>query len=239
MLEIALNFEETAAGFESMVLIVPGLLAVLAGLFIWLGGFGIRKVLVAVIGAVSGWACGFFMTGGHIIWVVIFAVVAAAIAVMFEDVCMRILAVAVAVVCGFAVLAGPYIKGSFTLAAIEVACSQMSLFAWVIIVALVVIFVVGGIFFWRLTLALCCAALGTILIFAGMIALLLYKGAMPISSISSRLPFYAAVFMAMVAFGTIGQLLLCGDSRRKSVKKRHTGKGEEEVDEESSKWRTL
>jgi hypothetical protein len=239
MLEIALNFEEAAAGFEPMVLIVPGLLAVLAGLFIWLGGFGIRKVLVAVIGAVSGWACGFFMTGGHIILVVVFAVVAAVIAVMFEDVCMRILAVAVAVVCGFSVLAGPYIKGSFTLAAIEQACSLMPLFSWAVIAALAVIFIVGGIFFWRLTLALCCAALGTILIFAGMISLLLYKGAMPISNISSRLPFYGGVFMAMVAFGTLGQLLLCRANGKKPVKKRHTGKGERAVDEESPKWRTL
>jgi hypothetical protein len=239
MLEIALNFEETAAGFEPLVLIVPGLLAVLVGLFIWIGGFGIRKVLVAVIGAVSGWACGFSIAGGHIILVVVLAVVAAVVAVIFEDVFMRILAVGLATVCGFAVLAGPYIKGSFNFAAIEEACSQMPLFAWAIIAALAVIFIVAGIFFWRLTLALCCAALGTILIFAGMIALLLYKGAMPISGISCRIPFYAAVFMAMIAFGTIGQLLLCGDNGKKSVKKRQTGKGEQAVDEESKKWRSL
>jgi len=239
MLEIALNFEETAAGFEPIVLIVPGLLAVLVGLFIWLGGLGVRKVLVAVIGAVSGGMCGFFIAGGHIILAMILAVVAAVIAVMFEDVFMRILAVGLAAVCGFAVLAGPYIKGSVNLDAVKVACSQMPLFAWAIIAALAVIFIVAGFFYWRLTSALCCAALGTILIFAGMIALLLYKGAMPISGISCRLPFYVAVFMAMIAFGTIGQLLLCGGNGKKSVKKRQTGKGEQEVDEESPKWRTL
>lgn len=259
MLEIAQNFEQTVAKFSPVVLIGPGLAAVLVGLFIWLGGLGFRKVLAAAIGAISGGICAFFITGRNIILAGAIAGISAVIAVVFERIFITILAAALAAVFSFAVLARPYIESTDSLKQhpeyeisnqaktlsvhqtaeiiktytanfstnIKEACSQMPSHSWVIIVALVIIFIVAGFFLWRLTSALCCAALGTTLVFAGMISLLLYKGAAPISCISRKQPFYATAFIAMIAFGTIEQLLLCRSGRKKLIRKKEANKNRE------------
>ncbi len=57
---------------------------------------------------------------------------------------------------------------------------------------------------------------------AGMILLLLYKGAMPASEIADKSSFYAAVFVVMVAFGTGEQLLLCRFRQGKVVIKKES-----------------
>lgn len=78
-----------------------------------------------------------------------------------------------------------------------------------------------GFFFSRLIPALCSTVLGTLLVFAGMILLLLYKGSAPITHINDRQSFYAAVCIAMIAFGTITQLLLCRPVGQKATAKKH------------------
>ena len=99
-------------------------------------------------------------------------------------------------------------------------CSQMPVYNWAIIVVSAVIFIVPGFLFWRLASALFSAALGTLLIFAGMILLLSYKGSAPISKIANRSSFYTTVFIAMIAFGTFEQLLLCRRAERESRRKK-------------------
>jgi len=174
MFETALNFEQTADKLAPLVLVGLGLAAVVIGLFIWLGGLGFRRVLVAVVGAVGGGICGFLIVGRNI---------------------------------------------TFTLAA-------LSAVAGMIIAVMLEKILVTNSLFWRFTSALCCAALGTLLVFAGMILLLLYKGAGPISSISAKQSFYLGVFIVMTAFGTIEQLLLCQRSKG-LITKRKTGKNKE------------
>jgi hypothetical protein len=89
---------------------------------------------------------------------------------------------------------------------------------WAIIVLPAVIFLVGGFVFWRATAALCFSVAGTILVFAGMIMLLVYKGAAPVSQISSRPVMYAGVFAAMALFGTVEQLLLCRGAKKQAAR---------------------
>jgi len=270
MFEILQNFERMAARFNTMVLIGPGLVAVLLGLFVWLGGLGFRKLLVAVAGAISGTVCGFFIIGRNIIPAMVSAALAAFIAVMFEKIFITILAAGLAAVFGFVVLVNPHIEN---LAAsrqypeyeiqnqaaflsvhqtvetvkeyatdfsteVRQACLQMPAHNWAIIAALAAISIAAGFFLWRLTSALCCAALGTLLIFAGMILLLIYKGAEPVSYISRRQSFYAAVFAAMIAFGTVEQLLLCRPAKRQLTTKKEISKSDEEQSPTKPNWRT-
>jgi hypothetical protein len=259
MLRIFQNFEQTAVQLNPIVLIGPGLAAVLVGLFIWLGGLGFRRLLVAVAGAVSGGICAFFIVGRNIRVAIILAGAAAVIAIIFERLFITILAAALAAVFGFAVLAGPYIENSEEVIPanqskmpaqspalsvresieevkayiadvsekIKQACSQMPVYRWLILLMLVVILIAVGFFLWRLASALCCSALGTTLIFAGMILLLLYKGSVPISSIYNKPPFYGAVFATMTVFGTMEQLLLCQRAKRESIRKKGADKDKE------------
>ena len=115
MLEILQNFESAAAGtaqLSPLVLVGPGLAAVLVGLFVWLGGLGFRKVLFGVAGAVSGGILGFLVVGRSIISAMVLAPMAATTATVFERLFFAILAAALASVFGFLVLARPYIENS-------------------------------------------------------------------------------------------------------------------------------
>lgn len=269
MLEIAQHLEQIAVRFKPIVLIGPGLAAVLLGLFVWLGGLGFRRALVAIVGAVSGGVCGFFMSARNIVPAMVSAGVAAVIAIMFEKIFITILAGVLAAALGFAVLARPYIENAGGTTAIErdeiqkreaafgieqsaeiakeyiadfiteikQIRSQMPVYSWAIIAALAVIFIAAGFFKWRLTSAFCCATLGVMLIFAGMILLLLYKGAAPISRICRNQSFYLGIFAAMTAFGTTEQLLFCQRIEGKSTRKKKTNKDRKKPGKIPMSWR--
>lgn len=269
MLEFFQNFEQVAARFTPLVLIVPGLTAVIVGLFIWLGGLGFRRLLVALVGAISGSICGFFLISRNITSAVVSAGLVALIAIIFQRVFIAILTAALAAVLGFVVLAGPYIEEaseaapidwgkmshqSLTIGAresietakayaadfgnkIRQACSRMPVYSWAIIAALAVIFIVVGFLLWRSASALCCSALGTTLIFTGMILLLLCKGSAPISKMCSRTSLCATVFISMTAFGTIEQLLLCRRAERKAIREKQTNKDKHEPERTTQSWR--
>jgi len=235
MLEIAHNFERAAANFRPVVLIALGLTAVMVGLFVWLGGLGFRKLLVALVAAVAGAIVGSFIACRNLISATASAAVAAALALIFEQMFISILAAASAAVVTFVILAGIY-KADLS-DGLKHACSQMPLYSWPIIAAVAAIFIAGAFYFWRLTSALCCAVFGTMLVFAGMILLLLYKGAAPVGYIESRGLFFAVVFVAMTAFGTFEQLLFCQPAKEQPITKKETSAGEQAPDKTSQSWR--
>jgi hypothetical protein len=269
MLEIARQLERAAVWFSPVILIGPGLAVVLLGLFVWLGGLGFRKTLMAIVGAVSGGICGFFISGRNIVSVTVTAGLSAVLAIMLERVFITILAGILAAILGFAVLAGPHIgiedslKGhpvyetenitmsldiqqsvevakryiSEIVTEIERIFSRMSVYNRVIIAVLAVFFIVVGFSRQRLILAICCAALGAMLIFAGMILLLLYKGAAPISRICQNQSYYLSVFAAMTAFGTAEQLLFCRRIKEILTGKKGKGKDGKEAEKTSVSWR--
>ena len=260
MLEATQHFEEVAVRFNSAVLVGLGLITVLLGLFIWLGGLGLRRTLLALAGAVAGGACGFLASGRNPVPTIIAAAGAAAIAVILERVFITILAAAL--VAGFAIIAltrpylakteqavpvnryeiqnqaepytarqtvqilGAYLHDIAT--DIKSACLQMPAYNWLIVAALAAVPIALAFFSPPLTSAFCCAALGTISIFAGMILLILNKGSAPLGSIYHRVPFYTVVFLAMIAFGTAEQLVLCQRTNKKQTAKKQTTKPKQE-----------
>lgn len=248
MLEILQNFEQTAGQLSPLTLVVPGLILLLAGLFIWLGGLGFRRPMVLIIGALGASTCGFFMTG-NLIFTLFTAVAGAVLAILFEKAFITIMAAMLAAAFGFAVLTGIHAEGtppgganqpqlqnaaepadvSRSLEIIQAyttdlydnikwACKEMPVYGYAIMAMLAAFFAIAGFFLWRVTSALYCSALGTLLVFAGMVLMLLYKGAEPVSRIGTNRSFYATVFGAMTAFGTIEQLLLCASGAKKEKK---------------------
>jgi hypothetical protein len=270
MFEIFQIFERTSGRINPVILIAPGIMAVIAGLIVWLGGLGFRKVLSAILGAVIGWVVGFFVIGKSMIAASVLAVAAAITATVLHKMIIIILAVSLAVTLGFVVasLGGPYLGvteqagPAFTnpvpsdgptlnvtesIKAIKAyiigvgdqvqqTVIQMSFIGWAIIGVTIIIAIVALVYLWNLTSALCSAVLGALLIFAGMVLLLLYKGAMPVTVIDQKAPFFAAVFGVMIAFGTIEQLVLCPwfEGRRKRKKEVKEGK----ATRSKNLWRT-
>jgi hypothetical protein len=80
--------------------------------------------------------------------------------------------------------------------------------------------VIVGYFAPQFIAALTCSVFGTGIIFVGMILLLLYKGAQPITHIYGKANVYNTVVLAMAVFGTAVQLLLCSARDRKLAVKR-------------------
>lgn len=263
------DFERVAASFSPLVLVGLGLAAVLAGLFLWVGGLSFRKILAAILGAVSGVICGFFIIKQNIAALAL-AAIAAIVAVILERFFITVLAVSLATAFALTILACPYIERSgaaialnhnevpeqgLTISAsgslkiikiytgdfidkLKQACPKMPVYNWLIIAALVVIFMLAGLYLYRLASAFCCAALGTIFIFAGMILLLLYKTSAPISHICHRSSVYLAVFIAMITFGTVEQILICKSPKRQPRREKQTNKTRQASDEAISRWRT-
>jgi hypothetical protein len=66
-----------------------------------------------------------------------------------------------------------------------------------------------GLLFVRPAGALTCSLLGTALIFAGLILLLIFKGSEPIVRIQQQGTYYGLVLVCMALFGALEQLLLC------------------------------
>ena len=235
MFEIAQQLEQRAAGAGAEVQIGVGLAAVLVGLFLWLGGLGLRRLLAGAAGAVGGGIFGLLIASQNLVEVGILSVAGAFLAVIFERAFITLLTAALAAAIGFVVLAEVH-KIDFT-EGLKQACRTMPVSGWVTTVVLAVVCIVAGFYIWRFVSALCCAVLGTLLVFGGMIFLLLYKGAEPVKMISNKAPLYAMVFVAMAAFGAVVQLLLCRRLGKSPGKKEQQTDTEKPEDRRKS-WRT-
>jgi hypothetical protein len=121
---------------------------------------------------------------------------------------------------------------------IRLACSLMPVRKWAIIVVLATIFIICGCILQRPTLALCFSILGTTFIFAGMILLLLHKGAAPVTHISGKPSIYTGVFAVMVGLGTAEQLVLFGGAKPRVALKGKSGKTKDKTAGEKQGWRT-
>lgn len=264
------NFEQTAGRFSPILLIGTGVILVLVGLFIWIGGLGLARILCGVVGAVAGAMCGLFVIRRTVLSAAFLAAVLATFAVIFERIFFIFLTAALAAAVGFAILAWPYLGVPQQLSVtnpggvsahettlsinetIEIVkvyfinfhrelkqvCSRMPLHNWVIVATLAALFFAIAVYIWPLASALSCAMLGSMLIFTGMVLLLLYKGSVPISRVCCKAIFYGGIFVAMTAFGTVVQLLLCRRAKKRSIRKKEA-KDSEENGGTKQGWRTI
>jgi hypothetical protein len=99
---------------------------------------------------------------------------------------------------------------------------------------LAVVIAVGLVVFApRLFIAIVSSALGSAVIFTGMIILLFYKGSKPISYIAQKPHFFAMVFAAMLIFGSAVQIVLSPLQLKKSQP------DSTDEDKEKNRFRTL
>jgi hypothetical protein len=232
--QIAYRFDPSILVWPGLIMVAAGLLLWLAGLKM----AKVCAVIVgAVAGATIGYA---FAPTARVAGMFFGATVAAAAAFIFEKLIIIFLGSLIIGLLVFAVLisghldkmdmsvfpaAGQDTDGqlgqgqSFTLLGeiVDFLWSDISRIAtgvnkimFVPPVVLVIILWVVGFIISRFVSALACSTVGTALVFAGMIFLLLYKGSGPLSYIYQRSWFFLLVFAVMAAGGTAIQLLLCG-----------------------------
>ena len=92
--------------------------------------------------------------------------------------------------------------------------------------------------FGRLIPAVVFAMVGTILIFAGMTSLLIFKGTHPDRLFGTRQAFYDTTFGVMAVFGSLTQLMLCPRIREKLAQRKLSKKPKPQTKQETVNWRT-
>jgi hypothetical protein len=107
MVEVLKSFEQVAGRLNSLVLIVPGLVMVAAGLFVWLGGLGMRRAVFAVLGAAAGEVIAVLLITRNVTFIGISAIVTACLAASFQRLFIALLLGLLAFGAAFAVLARP------------------------------------------------------------------------------------------------------------------------------------
>jgi hypothetical protein len=239
MLILAENLIRIVAKLGPYALIPAGIIAVVLGLFVWLGGLGFRKPLVAVVGAGGGCLCALFFAGKNSSHLAIAAIAGIAVALVLEKIFLTLLAAGLVAIAAIAVSAHLCeVQPNITL---EGTLSQLPPQAWLAVAALAAFCILAGFFIWRFVSALACSALGTTLVFTGMIFLLTYKAAEPLKALEARSVIYAGVFGVMTAFGIVVQLLLCPGLRKmkptKIESKKQGPNAEPEGEQKHLNWR--
>jgi hypothetical protein len=249
MLEVVEHFECVAVRLSPIVLVLPGLVLAVLGLFVWLGGLGFRRVLMGIVGTLFGGLGAFSLAKGNLIATVSAAMAWAFIGVIFQRFFAVVLLGLIGAVGAFLVLAWPAPGAEPAMFSVGQAPEGQALAAgesleiveshWLdleekvreagremvkarwALVALAALVMLGlGIALRRFGVALACATVGTVLVFVGLVLLLMFKGSEPVTYIESRPAFFGIVFACMVAFGTLEQFVLCRRAERREAKAR-------------------
>lgn len=266
MVEVFKTFEQVAGRFNPLVLIVPGLALVALGLFVWLGGLGFRRALFALLGAAAGGLAALLVVTENGVIAGALALAAALLAAMLQRAFTALLLGLLTFVISFVVLAYPQLReyrgtlvtgqnlkqsqrltvhdslsvaqafGLDTLDGIRSSAGRLTPARWAIIAAATAGLLTLGALFRSLGGAISCAALGTSMIFGGLILLLVYKGSGPIERVAERPALYGLVMAGMAAFGTLEQLTLYRRAEQQKPKSQ-SGKSKPAKAESKRSWR--
>jgi hypothetical protein len=242
------SFEQVAAGrFSPLVLLVPGLAMVVLGLVAWLAGMCLRRLVLALAGAVVAGMAGLLVSGPNAAVAGLAAGGGAVFGAVVPRLVTAILLAAIGLSIALVIVAKPHpaeegktllgkpeagrvdrrltvresldVTWIYTLDIVDRARPALRALVWTdyaVLGAVALVLLALGLLFGRLAGALVCSVLGTALIAAGLIILLIYKGSAPIGLVHKQGALYSLVLLGMAAFGTLEQLVLCPAPRRRS-----------------------
>lgn len=266
MVEVFKSFEQVAGRLNPLVLIVPGLALVALGLFVWLGGLGFRRVLFALLGAAAGGVTALLAVSDNGVVAGASALAAALLAAMFQRAFTALLLGLLSLAISFVILAHPYLQehrgtliagenldrgpkltvrdslrvahayGLDLVDGVRDAAGKLTPGRWAIIAAATAGMLTLGASFQSLGGALSCATLGTAMVFAGLLLLVVFKGSAPVGRLVEQPAFYGLVFAGMAAFGTLEQLSLCRRAERHKSKAK-SGKSRPTKKQSKQSWR--
>ena len=111
MVEIFKSFERVATQLRPIVLVLPGLVLTGGGLFIWLGGLGFRRLLLALLGIMVGTFCSVWVVPQNAAAMLLGGAAGAFVAVVLERFFSAALLGALAGCFAFVLLAWPAVAG--------------------------------------------------------------------------------------------------------------------------------
>lgn len=226
---------------QSSLLLTLAAVTIAAGLFVWLGGLGFKKILFVVAGGFFGAFCTLFFSGANLFLAAALIGICALLVLKLQDTFFVLLTLALAVVIGYSILLRPYFRpsGSFS-AIIGQLAIGVPFYNWPILLAITILpFAVMS---WPGASALFSSVAGVMLLLAGTTMVLLNFDYPALGYMTSMWDIYIAIIALATILGTIAQLWLLPKistlfvAARAKLKKVKAGNIEPAV--KSTTWRT-
>jgi hypothetical protein len=249
MIDILWQFEKHLERFQSPFLLAVALITLAMGLFVYLGGFGFRKIMFAVIGIYCGIAFAISLAGLNLMLALAFVGVGVLLALWLQDSFLVLVTSILAAVYGFSVLIRPYFNPSDELINIVRGLTiGVPFYNWPILLAVMAAPVAVHSASWRVASALMCSAVASSLLLAGDIMLLKHTGFAAVGHISSNRELYLEIFIAVMAIGVFLQLFVlpkisrrfaaARESEKAKAKRAKKRKNNDETHSKTTAWRT-
>ncbi len=247
MTNLLWTFQNRVTHLQPSLLLTLAVVTIAAGLFVWLGGLGFKKIMFVVAGAFFGAFCTLFSSGTNLFLAAAIIGICALLALKLQDTFLVLVASAFTAVIGYSILIRPYFRpSSDILAVIRQLAIGVPYYNWPILLALTAVpFAAVS---WQSASALFSSAAGAILLLAGVVMVLLNAGYPAVGYMTIRQDIYIAIIALATILGTIAQLWLmpkissrfaaAKQASRTKVKKAKARKGDIEPAAKSITWRT-
>jgi hypothetical protein len=241
MTNLLWTFQNRITHLQPSLLLTLGVVTIAAGLFVWLGGLGFKKIAFVVIGVFFGAFCTLFSSGTNLFLAAVIIGICALLALKLRETFLVLAASAFAAVIGYFLLIQPYFRpSSDTMSVIRQLSIGVPYYNWPILLAVTALpFVVIS---WPGASALISSAAGTTLILAGTIMALLNFDYPVVGYITTRQDIYIAIIALATILGTVAQLWLLPKIGTRfaaaKVKKVKARKDNAEATAKTATWRT-
>jgi hypothetical protein len=247
MTNLLWTFQNRVTHLQPNLLLALAVVTVAAGLFVWLGGLGFKKIMYIVAGAFFGAFCTLYSSGSNLFLAAAIIGICAILAYTLQDTFFMLVASACAAVIGYSILIRPYFRPSANImAVIRQIAIGVPYYNWPILLAVTALpFAVVS---WQGAPALLSSAAGATLILTGTIMVLLHLGYPAIGYLTHRQDICASAIALATILGTIIQLWLLPkisvrftaafQAAKTKAKKAKAKKGDVESAGKSTTWRT-
>ena len=207
MTSLLWTFQNRVTHLQPSLLLTLAVITIAAGLFVWLGGLGFKKIVFVVAGVFFGAFCTLFFSGANLFLAAAVIGICAMLALTLQETFLVLVASAFAAAIGYSILIQPYFRPSGNiLAVIRQLTIGVPYYNWPILLLLTAIpFAAVS---WPSAPALFSSAAGTILIVAGTTMALLNFDYPAVGYMTTRQDIYIAIIALVTILGTIVQLWL-------------------------------
>ena len=243
MTNLLWTFQNRITHLQPSLLLTLGVVTIAAGLFVWLGGLGFKKIVFVVIGVFLGAFCTLFSSGTNLFLAAAIIGICALLALALQETFLMLVASVFAAVIGYSILIRPYFRPSGDIMSV---IRQLSIgvpyYNWPIMLAVTAL--PFATISWPSASALISSAAGTTLILAGTIMALLNFGYPAVGYMTTRQDIYIEIFVAATILGTIAQLWLLPKistlfvAAKAKVEKVKARKGDTGATAKTTTWRT-
>jgi hypothetical protein len=249
MINILMQFEKALTKLEPQALLILAAVTLAAGAFIYLGGFGFRKLMFAVIGTCCGIGITLLTFGLNIMLMLAFVGICVMLALKMQDSFLVLVTSIFAAIYGFSVLIRPYFGSTDDLMAVMRELTiGVPYYNWPMLIAFIALPVALNSTFYRAGSAILCAIAGTVVVLAGGVILAKHLGYNPASQIAARSQIYLGIFAAAAFADAIVQGLILPkissrfaavkESSKAKTRKARKRKTDETAGSKSTAWRT-